>query len=92
MALGEGWHNYHHTFPYDYKTSEIPYFFNMTTVWIDACATFGLAYDLKSVPEQVRLIVRLCSQNTPPSTCRLSNRARLALVNKRTQIAMFIVT
>lgn len=24
-AHGEGWHNYHHTFPFDYKTSEVPY-------------------------------------------------------------------
>jgi len=53
LALGEGWHNYHHTFPYDYKTSEIPYLFNMTTVLIDACSTVGLAYDLKSAPEQM---------------------------------------
>lgn len=22
-ALGEGWHNYHHVFPWDYKTSEL---------------------------------------------------------------------
>jgi len=53
MALGEGWHNYHHTFPYDYKTSEIPYLFNMTTVWIDVCSSVGLAYDLKSAPGQM---------------------------------------
>lgn len=22
LAVGEGWHNYHHTYPYDYATSE----------------------------------------------------------------------
>uniref|UniRef100_A0A182RNM3 FA_desaturase domain-containing protein n=1 Tax=Anopheles funestus TaxID=62324 RepID=A0A182RNM3_ANOFN len=31
-AMGEGWHNYHHVFPWDYKTSELgSYLFNVTT-------------------------------------------------------------
>lgn len=46
-TLGEGWHNYHHTFPQDYKTSEIPYLFNFSTVFIDFFAWLGWAYDLK---------------------------------------------
>jgi stearoyl-CoA desaturase (delta-9 desaturase) len=53
VAGGEGWHNYHHTFPMDYKTAEIPYFFNVPTAFIDFFAKFGLAYDLKSVPQDV---------------------------------------
>jgi stearoyl-CoA desaturase (Delta-9 desaturase) len=52
-AIGEGWHNYHHTFPMDYKTAEVPYLFNMTTAFIDMCAKLGLAYDLKSVPTDI---------------------------------------
>jgi len=48
-ALGEGGHNYHHTFPQDYRTSEMPYLFNFTRLFIDACASVGLAYDLKTV-------------------------------------------
>lgn len=32
MTLGEGWHNYHHAFPWDYRSSELGYFrFNFTT-------------------------------------------------------------
>lgn len=23
-AMGEGWHNYHHVFPFDYKAAELP--------------------------------------------------------------------
>lgn len=49
VALGEGWHNYHHSFPYDYKTAETPYTFNFTTVFIDAFGLIGWAYDRKSV-------------------------------------------
>ncbi|KAI4472958.1 hypothetical protein M0802_016403 [Mischocyttarus mexicanus] len=55
-ALGEGWHNYHHVFPWDYKTGELgDYSFNITTGFIDAFARIGWAYDLKYVsPEMVR--------------------------------------
>lgn len=50
MALGEGWHNYHHVFPWDYKTAELGnYAFNFTTAFIDFFARIGWAYDLKTV-------------------------------------------
>lgn len=52
-AGGEGWHNYHHTFPMDYKAAEVPYFFNLTTACIDLWQRMGLAYDLKSVPKHI---------------------------------------
>lgn len=51
LALGEGWHNYHHTFPWDYKTSELgKYSTNFTCIFIDFMAKIGWAYDLKTVP------------------------------------------
>ncbi|XP_018327887.1 acyl-CoA Delta(11) desaturase [Agrilus planipennis] len=46
-ALGEGWHNYHHVFPWDYRTSELGSKFNPSTVFIDFFAKIGWAYDLK---------------------------------------------
>ncbi|XP_014207842.1 acyl-CoA Delta(11) desaturase isoform X2 [Copidosoma floridanum] len=50
LALGEGWHNYHHTFPWDYKTAELgDYWYNFTTMFIDFFAKIGWAYDLKTV-------------------------------------------
>lgn len=53
-AFGEGWHNYHHVFPWDYKASELgSYKFNLTTAFIDSCAKLGLAYDLKVIPLNV---------------------------------------
>lgn len=54
LALGEGFHNYHHAFPWDYKTSELgQYYFNITTVFIDFMAKIGWAYDLKTTSERV---------------------------------------
>ncbi|XP_043249383.1 acyl-CoA Delta-9 desaturase-like [Colletes gigas] len=53
-AFGEGWHNYHHVFPWDYKTSELGgYKYNITTAFIDFAAKLGLAYDLKMIPKDM---------------------------------------
>lgn len=54
VALGEGWHNYHHVFPYDYKTAELgDYTFNLTTGFIDFFAWFGWASERKTVSEEM---------------------------------------
>ena len=54
LAFGEGWHNYHHTFPGDYKAAELGnYGFNYTTWLIDLCHMLDLTYDLKTVPQNV---------------------------------------
>ncbi|CAL8145713.1 unnamed protein product [Orchesella dallaii] len=56
ITVGEGWHNYHHTFPWDYKAAELPsYSFNWTTGLIDFFAWIGWAYDMKTVPKKVIL-------------------------------------
>lgn len=46
-AMGEGWHNYHHVFPWDYKAAELAHRFNVTTFWIQLFSKIGWAYDLK---------------------------------------------
>ena len=54
LALGEGYHNYHHTFPWDYSTSELGWRLNLTTIFINTMAFIGQAYDLKQVsPEMI---------------------------------------
>ena len=47
LALGEGFHNYHHTFPQDYSTSEWGTSLNLTTAFIHLMAGLGWAYDLR---------------------------------------------
>ena len=51
-ALGEGYHNYHHSFPYDYATGEWGPKVNITTCFIDICAAFGLVYDRRQVSQE----------------------------------------
>lgn len=54
VAFGEGWHNYHHTFPWDYKASEFGMqLYNPTTKFIDFMARIGWAYDLKQASNAV---------------------------------------
>ena len=48
LTVGEGFHNYHHTFPYDYRTSEWGFQLNMTTMFLDAMAAIGQAYKLRT--------------------------------------------
>ena len=52
-ALGEGFHNYHHTFPWDYKTSEFGLKMNPTTAFIHIFEKIGWAYDLRSASNDV---------------------------------------
>ena len=59
FTMGEGGHNYHHTFPQDYRTSEFPICFNWTKPIIDMFAILGWAYDRKVVSEEVSLISEL---------------------------------
>lgn len=51
--MGEGFHNYHHAFPWDYKAAELPYHVNVTTFLIDMFAKIGWAYDLKQPSEEL---------------------------------------
>jgi len=53
LAMGEGFHNYHHTFPYDYGTSEWGFRLNVTTRFINAMAKLGFAYDLRTASPSV---------------------------------------
>lgn len=52
FAIGEGWHNYHHTFPWDYKTAEYGRL-NVTKVVINLFSKIGWAYDLKTVSKEM---------------------------------------
>ncbi|KAH8043800.1 oxidoreductase [Aureococcus anophagefferens] len=48
-SIGEGWHNWHHKYPYDYAASEfgIGSQFNPTKLFIDGAAALGLVWNRK---------------------------------------------
>ncbi|XP_015787086.1 acyl-CoA desaturase 1 [Tetranychus urticae] len=53
VSIGEGFHNYHHTFPSDYSASELGMEWNLTTRFINVMYYIGQAYDLKSTPTRL---------------------------------------
>ena len=51
VFLNIGWHNYHHVFPYDYKTSDHnKYWCNFTTGLLDFMAWIGKLFYFSFVP------------------------------------------
>ncbi len=48
-ACGEGWHSWHHAYPYDYATSELGVSaqYNPTKIFIDTMAALGLVTNRK---------------------------------------------
>lgn len=45
LTAGEGWHNYHHAFPWDYRAAELGTPLNLTSKFIDFFAKYGVIYD-----------------------------------------------
>lgn len=52
ITAGEAYHNFHHTFPYDYSISELGKTINTSKIFIDIAAWLGLAYDLRLAGEE----------------------------------------
>ena len=48
-------HNYHHTFPWDYTTSDQKWYesYNVATLFIVIASKLGLAYDLKKPSKDI---------------------------------------
>lgn len=66
-AIGEGFHNYHHTFPYDYTASEFGMRYNFTTCFINFMYFLGLASDCKRVSKETIMARQL---RTGDKSCR----------------------
>lgn len=59
FAMGEGWHNYHHTFPWDYKAAELPYYYNVAAILIRFFHAIGWAYNLREPSDNLVKMVTL---------------------------------
>uniref|UniRef100_A0A2A4JV26 Fatty acid desaturase domain-containing protein n=1 Tax=Heliothis virescens TaxID=7102 RepID=A0A2A4JV26_HELVI len=59
VTFGEGWHNYHHSFPFDFKAAEFFDQLDWATGLIRWFAKNGWAYDLKEAsPEMVNAMTK----------------------------------
>ena len=56
VSAGEGWHNWHHTYPMDYACSDEGIFlrWNPTKLFIDIFSLFGQTYDHKRIKKRIR--------------------------------------
>lgn len=52
LITATGYHNFHHQFPFDYKTGEAGMSYNNSKHFIDLMAALGLAYDLRTATPQ----------------------------------------
>lgn len=52
FTLGEGYHNFHHAFPYDYRAADFGVL-NTNKLFLDAMDGLGFAHDLKVASKKV---------------------------------------
>ena len=75
-ALGEGWHDYHHAFPWDYAAAELDAWeqWNPTKVFIDTCYNLGLCSHRRRCKVSSQIVRRAVGvkldrrSHVPPST------------------------
>lgn len=52
LTYGEGYHNFHHTFEYDYRNGIKWWQFDPTKWFIKSASWFGLTYNLRTAPDE----------------------------------------
>ncbi|XP_015523002.2 (11Z)-hexadec-11-enoyl-CoA conjugase [Neodiprion lecontei] len=53
LTGGDGWHNYHHSFPWDWRAGEFSVRGGFNTKFLQRLADYGFAYDLKTASDSV---------------------------------------
>lgn len=74
--MGEGYHNYHHTFPWDYRAAELGSMLNITTAWLNFFQKIGWAYDMKAPSSE--LIQKVVENNGDGSHYKWGHEISLA--------------
>ncbi len=59
VSMGEGYHNFHHTFPRDYRNGVLPHQFDPSKWSVRVMAALGITRNLKRTPAPVILRARL---------------------------------
>ena len=62
LTLGEGYHNYHHTFPIDYRNGIRAWHFDPSKWWIRLMSYIGVTKDLVRVPQDTIVKARVRMQ------------------------------
>ena len=73
LTLGEGYHNYHHEFPSDYRNGIKFYHYDPTKWFIRTLSLFGLAYNLKQYSKEDALKAQLQTRQRQLMVLNASN-------------------
>jgi len=100
LAFGEGYHNYHHSFPFDYRNGVKPWHFDPAKWAIFLLSKIGLARDLRRAPEAAVLKAKVELQFAAARErvrrmvdhLRESHEARLHEAYERLQTALHELT
>lgn len=85
LTYGEGYHNFHHIFQWDYRNGIRWWQYDPTKWWISFCSAVGLASDLKRVPEfQIRrALLERQFERTQERLAKLRNPGKLTSLQTR---------
>jgi stearoyl-CoA desaturase (delta-9 desaturase) len=86
FTWGEGYHNYHHLFQWDYRNGVRWWQFDPTKWLIASCAWLGLARDLKRVPDFKIQRARVARQFERAREALASSRPHSRLLTLQTQL------
>ncbi|XP_070490555.1 delta(9)-fatty-acid desaturase fat-6-like [Chironomus tepperi] len=78
VTLGEGYHNFHHAFPFDYRANELfglAHITSLSNLYINVLAALGLVYDRKFASPQMiaRRVTRTGDGSHPLSKAYLND-------------------
>jgi stearoyl-CoA desaturase (delta-9 desaturase) len=85
LTYGEGYHNFHHIFQWDYRNGIRWWQYDPTKWWISFCSAVGLASELKRVPEfQIRrALLERQFERTQERLARMSDPSKLTSLQAR---------
>ena len=90
VTLGEGYHNYHHEFQYDYRNGVKPWQFDPTKWLIWTLSKLGLARKLRRVPEEKIILAELAEAQrrleTSLASAGLSQEASMRIAAARNRL------
>ncbi|XP_063243342.1 acyl-CoA Delta12-desaturase-like [Bacillus rossius redtenbacheri] len=68
LTWGEGWHNFHHCFPYDYRPGELGWVLDVSGRLVELLERWGLASDLRTAsPAAVLRRAVICGDGSHPA-------------------------
>ncbi|KAK2823606.1 hypothetical protein Q7C36_020206 [Tachysurus vachellii] len=82
-AIGEGFHNFHHTFPFDYAASEFGLRYNITTCFIDLMCWLGLASNRKKATSEMVMARKLRTAGPRDRSRSSSNEEKTRITSEQ---------